>query len=49
VARTLNVYYDLEPVGRLSQDDGGQMTFQYDASWLGKLEPIARQLTTASA
>jgi len=41
MARTLNVYYDREPVGQLIQDDGGQMTFKYDASWLGKPEPIA--------
>jgi len=41
MARNLNVYYDREPVGQLIQDDGGQMTFKYDASWLGKPEPIA--------
>ena len=41
MARTLNVYYDRELVGELVQDDGGHMTFQYDASWLGKPEPIA--------
>jgi serine/threonine-protein kinase HipA len=41
MARTLNVYYDRELAGRLIQDDGGQMTFQYDASWLGRPEPIA--------
>lgn len=40
MARTLNVCYDHEIVGQLSQDDGGQMTFRYDASWLGKREPI---------
>ena len=40
MARTLNVYYDRESVGQLIQDDGGQMTFQYDASWLGKPEPL---------
>jgi len=40
MARTLNVYYDRELVGQLIQDDGGQMTFQYDASWLGKPELI---------
>jgi serine/threonine-protein kinase HipA len=38
--RALNVYYDRELVGRLKQDDGGQMIFQYDASWLGRSEPI---------
>lgn len=41
MARTLDVYHDRELVGQLIQDDGGQMTFQYDASWLGKPEPIA--------
>jgi serine/threonine-protein kinase HipA len=41
MARTLGVYYDGEFVGRLTQDDGGQMTFQYDPSWLGKPDPIA--------
>jgi serine/threonine-protein kinase HipA len=40
MARTLNVYCDRELVGQLTQDDGGQMTFQYDASWLGKPGPI---------
>ncbi len=40
MARTLNVHYDRELVGQMVQDDGGQMTFQYDASWLGKPEPI---------
>ena len=41
MARTLNVYYDRELVGQLIQDDGGQMTFRYDESWLGRPEPIA--------
>jgi len=40
MARTLNVYYDRESVGQLIQDDGGQMTFQYAASWLGRPEPL---------
>ena len=40
MARTLNVYYDREIVGQLIQDDGGQMTFQYDKGWLTKPEPI---------
>ena len=40
MARTLNVYYDRESVGQLIQDDGGQMTFQYAATWLGRPEPI---------
>ncbi|NIA28201.1 MAG: type II toxin-antitoxin system HipA family toxin, partial [Desulfobulbaceae bacterium] len=29
-----------ELVGQLIQDDGGQMTFQYDKAWLTKPEPI---------
>lgn len=41
MARTLNVYYDGDLVGQLIQDDGGQMTFQYDASWRGRDEPVA--------
>jgi len=41
MARTLNAYYDRELVGQLVQDDGGQMTFQYDPSWFGSPEPIA--------
>lgn len=41
MARTLNVWYDRDLVGRLIQDDGGQMTFQYDASWCGRDEPVA--------
>ncbi len=40
MARTLNVYYDRELVGQLIQDDGGQMTFQYDKDWRTKPEPI---------
>jgi serine/threonine-protein kinase HipA len=40
MARTLNVCYDREVVGQLVQDDGGQMTFQYDAAWLGRPEPV---------
>lgn len=41
MARALNVYFDRELVGQLIQDDGGQMIFQYDESWLGRPEPIA--------
>ncbi len=40
MARTLNVYYDRELAGQLIQDDGGQMTFQYDKVWRTKPEPI---------
>jgi serine/threonine-protein kinase HipA len=40
MARALNVYYDGELVGQLKQDDGGQMTFQYDEDWLTRPEPI---------
>ena len=39
MASTLNVYHDRELVGQLVQDDGGQMTFQYDKDWLTKPEP----------
>jgi len=41
MARTLTVQYDRERIGRLIQDDGGQMTFRYDESWLARPEPIA--------
>lgn len=41
MAGTLNVYYNRGLVGQLIQDDGGQMTFRYDESWLGRREPIA--------
>jgi serine/threonine-protein kinase HipA len=34
VPRTLDVYLDQELVGQLIQDDDGQMTFGYAASWL---------------
>jgi serine/threonine-protein kinase HipA len=41
MAGTLDVYYDREAVGQLIQDDGGQMTFQYEPSWLGRPDPFA--------
>ena len=41
MARTLNVYYNRELAGQLIQDDGGQMTFQYDKDWLTRPEPIS--------
>ena len=41
MARKLNVYYDRALVGQLIQDDGGQMNFQYDPSWLAAPEPIS--------
>lgn len=41
MARTLNVFLDRELVGQLIQDDGGQMLFRYDESWLAKPEPLA--------
>jgi serine/threonine-protein kinase HipA len=40
MARTVNVYYDSAIVGKLTQDDSGQMTFQYDTSWLGGPDPV---------
>ena len=40
MARTLNVYHDRELVGQLIQDDGGQINFSYDVSWLERPEPI---------
>lgn len=41
MAHTLNVHYERQLVGQLNQDDGGQMTFRYDPSWLDGPEPIA--------
>jgi serine/threonine-protein kinase HipA len=41
VARTLNVWFDREIVGKLTQDDGGQTIFQYGESWLAKDAPMA--------
>lgn len=41
MARTLNVFFEREIVGQLTQDDGGQMIFQYGESWLAKDEPMA--------
>jgi serine/threonine-protein kinase HipA len=41
MARALNVYFDREIVGKLTQDDGGQMIFQYSESWLAEGEPLA--------
>lgn len=40
MARRLNIYYEREFVGHLIQDDGGQMIFQYDPSWLARPEPL---------
>jgi len=40
MAHALNVYYGRELVGQLTQDDGGQMTFQYGKDWLIKPEPV---------
>jgi len=34
------IMIDQELIGRLKQDDGGQMTVQYDQDWRAKLEPI---------
>jgi serine/threonine-protein kinase HipA len=36
MAKTLDVYLHSELVGHLIQDDGGQMVFDYAASWLEK-------------
>ncbi|MEO0996420.1 MAG: type II toxin-antitoxin system HipA family toxin [Pseudomonadota bacterium] len=41
MARALDVYHNQELAGRLIQDDGGQMRFQYDAAWLGRPTPRA--------
>jgi serine/threonine-protein kinase HipA len=41
MARTLKVYFDGEFVGRLTQDDSGQMRFQYDDAWREKPDAMA--------
>jgi serine/threonine-protein kinase HipA len=41
VARTLDVYLHNELTGRLVQDDGGQMVFDYAESWLSKHDATA--------
>ena len=41
MTRTLDVYLEQQPVGRLVQDDGGQMLFSYDSAWLGKSDSYA--------
>lgn len=38
--RSLDVYLHEEPVGRLVQDDGGQMSFEYLESWLAKPDAV---------
>ncbi len=46
MARTLDVYLHNELVGHLIQDDGGQMVFDYDESWLQKpnATPLSQSL-----
>lgn len=41
MARTLDVYMHSHLVGHLIQDDGGQMAFTYDASWLSRADAHA--------
>lgn len=41
MARTLNIHYDRDLVGKLIQGDGGQMTFQYSPAWLSRDTPVA--------
>jgi serine/threonine-protein kinase HipA len=46
MARILDVYTHQELVGHLIQDDGGQMGFGYDASWLAREDryPLSHSL-----
>jgi serine/threonine-protein kinase HipA len=46
MARTLDVYLNCELVGHLIQDDGGQMVFDYAASWLSRpgAQPLSHSL-----
>jgi serine/threonine-protein kinase HipA len=41
MARTLDVYIEQRIVGHLNQDDGGQMLFSYDPSWLESSDSFA--------
>src|SRR5246500_4826963 len=40
MARTLDVYLHTDIVGHLTQDDDGDMSFQYAASWLQRAGAI---------
>ncbi len=46
MAKTLDVYLHSEFVGHLTQDNGGQMIFQYAESWLEKpgASPLSQSL-----
>jgi serine/threonine-protein kinase HipA len=46
MARTMDVYLHNDLVGKLVQDDGGRMLFQYTESWLSKpgTTPLSRSL-----
>ena len=46
MAKSLDVYLHTEFVGHLTQDDGGQMVFQYAESWLDKpaASPLSQSL-----
>ncbi|HUV97633.1 MAG TPA: HipA N-terminal domain-containing protein, partial [Acidobacteriaceae bacterium] len=46
MARTLDVYLFADFVGRLIQDDGGQMVFDYADGWLtsGRAAPLSQSL-----
>lgn len=46
MARTLDVYLGRELAGHLIQDDGGQMVFDYAASWLSQsgAQPLSHSL-----
>ena len=41
MARTLNVYFDRELVGRLTQDDSGRLGFQYQDAYRSKPDALA--------
>jgi serine/threonine-protein kinase HipA len=43
MARTLDVYLHSELTGHLTQDDGGQMSFVYEESWINKPTSIPLQ------
>jgi serine/threonine-protein kinase HipA len=51
VAKTLDVYLHSEFVGHLTQDNGGQMIFQYAESWLDRpgASPLSQSLPLRKA
>jgi HipA-like protein len=45
MARALDVYLHNDLVGQLAQDDGGDLSFQYDETWMA----IRKRCETSAA